>query len=162
MTELSARDDDERSPVFSGTVYATTVAIGGRAIAIRGDSGSGKSDLALRLIDRGAVLLSDDYTHIEARDGRAIASPAPNIAGLIEVRGLGPMAMPYVDAAPVALVVALAPPSGPPPERCPSETRTTRLCGVDLPLIHIHGLDASAPIKVELALKAMGGQGVTS
>lgn len=161
MTEFSARDENEQSPAFSGTVYTTTVAIGGRAIAIRGDSGSGKSDLALRLIDRGAVLLSDDYTHVEARGGQVIASPAPNIAGLIEVRGLGPVAMPHIGEAPIALVVALAPLSGPPPERCPAEGLTMRLCGVDLPLIRLRGLDASAPIKVELALKVLAGQRVT-
>lgn len=159
MTQFPARDEDERSPAFSGTAYATSVAIGGKAIVIRGDSGSGKSDLALRLIDRGAVLLSDDYTHVEARGGQAIASPAPNIAGLIEVRSLGPVGMPNIDEAPIALVVELTPPSGAPPERCPAERLTTRLCGVDLPMVHLRGLEASAPIKVELALKVLAGQG---
>lgn len=159
MTELSATAEDERSPDFCGAVHATTVAIDGRAIVIRGESGAGKSDLALRLIDRGAQLLSDDYTHVETRDGQVIASPAPNITGLIEVRGLGPVEMPHTDQAPVALVVAIAPPSGPEPERYPPEGLSTRLCGVDLPLLHLRGLEASAPIKVELALKGAGGQG---
>lgn len=159
MSTFPAHDEEERSAAFSGTVHATSVAIEGQAVLIRGESGFGKSDLALRLIDRGAMLLSDDYTLVEAEGGRVIARSAPNIAGLIEVRGLGPIPMPHVDAAPVALVVTLAPPSGPAPERCPAEGITVRLCGVDIPLLHLRGLEASAPIKVELALKTVTGQG---
>lgn len=161
MTETFAPDEDEYSPAFTGTVHGTTVVIGGKGVVIRGESGAGKSDLALRLIDRGAQLLSDDYTHVEARDGRVIARPAPNIVGLIEVRGLGPVAMPHAEEAPVALIVTLAPPTAPGPERYPPEGLRARLCGVEVPLIGLHGLEASAPIKVELALKGAGGQGTT-
>ncbi len=159
MTDLPARTEDERSPMFSGAVHATTVAIEGRGVLIRGESGSGKSDLALRLIDRGATLVSDDYTQVAARDGQAIATPAPNIAGLIEVRGLGPVAMPHIAEAPVALIVTLSPPASLVPERYPPEGLTARLCGVDVPLMHLYGLEASAPLKVELALKIMPRQG---
>jgi len=159
MTKAVGPDEDEHFPAFSGMVHGTTVVIGGKGVIIRGDSGAGKSDLALRLIDRGAQLLSDDYTQIEACDGWVIARPAPNIVGLIEVRGLGPVEMPHAEEAPVALVVALAPPSGPPPERYPPEGMTARLCGIDIPLLNLHGLEASAPIKVELALKGADGQG---
>lgn len=150
---------DEHSRAFSGAVHGTAVVIGGKGVIIRGDSGAGKSDLALRLIDRGAQLLSDDYTRVEACDGHVIARPAPNIAGLIEVRGLGPVEMPHIEEAPVALIVVLASPFGPKPERYPPEGLAVRLCGIDIPLLHLHGLEASAPIKVELALKQVGGQG---
>lgn len=159
MSAFSAHDEEERSAAFSGAIHATSVAIEGQAVLFRGESGFGKSDLALRLIDRGAMLLSDDYTLVEAKDGRVVARSAPNIAGLIEVRGLGPVAMPHVAEAPVALVVMLAPPSGPAPERCPAEGVTVQLCGVDVPVLHLCGLEPSAPIKVELALKAIAGQG---
>lgn len=159
MIEPVASDDHEHAPAFSGAIHATAVVIDGQAVIIRGDSGTGKSDLALRLIDRGASLLSDDYTLVEAHEGHAIARPAPNIAGLIEVRGLGPVNMAHADEAPVALIVRLASPSGPEPERYPPEGLTTRLCGIDLPLLHLYGLEASAPIKVELALRRVGGQG---
>lgn len=60
--------------LYSETLHATSVSIGGRAILIEGVSGAGKSDLALRLIDRGAVLVSDDYSIVERRNGQIIAS----------------------------------------------------------------------------------------
>ena len=73
----------------SEMLHASTVAIQGRAVLIEGLSGSGKSDLALRLIDRGAALVSDDYTLVKHRGDGLVACAAPNIAGKIEVRGLG-------------------------------------------------------------------------
>src|SRR5437763_620964 len=74
---------------MSRTVRGTSIAIGGRGVLLRGESGSGKSDLALRLIDRGAVLVSDDYTQVRAEHGRRIASAPGAIAGKSEVRGVG-------------------------------------------------------------------------
>ena len=71
---------------MSEMLHVSSVAIGGRAVLIAGASGHGKSDLALRLIDRGAKLISDDYTIVEAKDGRLWASPPATIAGKIEVR----------------------------------------------------------------------------
>jgi serine kinase of HPr protein (carbohydrate metabolism regulator) len=62
---------------MSETVHATCVAIDGRGILIRGRSGAGKSDLALRLIDRGARLVSDDYTILAASGGRLRAAAPP-------------------------------------------------------------------------------------
>ena len=69
------------SRLSSETVHASTVAIDGRAVLISGPSGSGKSDLALRLLDRGFSLVSDDQTHVRREGDRLIASPPPNIAG---------------------------------------------------------------------------------
>jgi serine kinase of HPr protein (carbohydrate metabolism regulator) len=87
------------------TVYqATGVAIGGRGLLIEGPPGSGKSSLALALIDRGARLIGDDAVTLELREGRLWALPPPNVAGLIEVRNAGLVACDAV-AAPVALVV---------------------------------------------------------
>src|SRR3546814_16917096 len=74
---------------------------------IEGRSGSGKSDLALRLIDRGAKLVSDDYTIVRRKGKMLLASPPENIAGKIEVRGIGLVEMTHVSDVPVALVVQL-------------------------------------------------------
>ncbi|BAV65882.1 HPr kinase [Sphingobium cloacae] len=136
----------------SQTLHATSVAIGGRAVLLQGPSGAGKSDLALRLIDRGAVLVSDDYTILTAEGGRLIASAPATIAGRMEVRGIGVVDMPHRDGAPVALIAHL----GEGTERLPVEGESRRLAGIDIPLVHIAALEASAPVKVELALKAMG------
>ena len=71
------------------TVHASTVAVDGRAVLITGPSGSGKSDLALRLLDRGFILVSDDQTIVKKDGDRLLASAPPNIAGKLEVRGIG-------------------------------------------------------------------------
>jgi serine kinase of HPr protein (carbohydrate metabolism regulator) len=73
----------------SETIHVSSVAIDGRAVLIGGRSGAGKSDLALRLIDRGAALISDDYTFVRRDRDRAFASAPERIAGRIEMRGVG-------------------------------------------------------------------------
>jgi len=86
---------------------ASAVAIAGRAILIEGPSGSGKSSLVLALIDRGATLIGDDGVALDAEDGRLLASPAPAIAGLLEVRNVGLVRRQTAARVPVALVVRL-------------------------------------------------------
>ncbi|HEX7781880.1 MAG TPA: HPr kinase/phosphatase C-terminal domain-containing protein [Sphingobium sp.] len=140
----------------SETLHATTVAIGGRAVMICGVSGSGKSDLALRLIDRGATLVSDDYT-VAKRVGRAsamhlIATPSANIAGKIEIRGIGIVDIPHKTDVPVALIVDLFDIV----DRMPETPLTRRIAGVDVPVMKIAPREPSAPIKVEYALRAFG------
>lgn len=90
-------------------IHATTVALGNKGILLLGDSGRGKSDLALRLIKQmGAVLVADDRTDLSVQNRRLIAScPAP-LQGLLEVRGLGIVKMPFIAAAEVCLAVELA------------------------------------------------------
>ncbi|SCW52376.1 Hpr(Ser) kinase/phosphatase [Sphingobium faniae] len=136
----------------SQTLHATSVAIGGRVVLLQGPSGAGKSDLALRLIDRGAVLVSDDYTILTADGGRLVATAPAAIAGKMEVRGIGLVDVPHRDGAPVALIAHLDGVT----ERLPTQEESRRFAGIDIPLVHIAALEASAPIKVELALKAMG------
>ena len=132
-------------------LHASCVAIGGRAVLITGDSGSGKSDLALRLIDRGAVLVSDDQVELSVENKRLIAAAPTTIAGQIEVRGLGIVAMPHHSPMPVSLLIEL----GAPLERMP-EPREQSLCGVAVPAIALDPFEASAPIKAELALSEWG------
>jgi len=140
--------------VSSETVHGTCVAIGGRGVLIEGQSGSGKSDLALRLIDRGAMLVSDDYT-VLVRDGKGLVARAPaNIAGKIEVRGVGIVEMAQAGDTPLGLVVRLVDA----PERLPVDDAVRRIAGVKLPEIALNALEPSAPIKVELALKRAAGR----
>jgi serine kinase of HPr protein (carbohydrate metabolism regulator) len=138
--------------VSSETLHASCVAIDGRAVLIEGRSGSGKSDLALRLIDRGAQLVSDDYTVLLRERGRLLAQPPATIAGRIEVRGLGIVEMPYAEGVPVALIVELADAV----ERMPPERVERRIAGVTLPEIAVVAHEGSAPIKVALALSRIG------
>jgi serine kinase of HPr protein (carbohydrate metabolism regulator) len=121
-------------------------------VLISGPSGSGKSDLALRLLDRGFTLVSDDQT-IVRRDGeRLIASPPPNIAGKLEIRGIGIVEMEHVGDMPVALLVELTSDI----QRLPDDDRERPILGVPLPLISVDAMAASAPSKVALALDRMG------
>ncbi len=132
----------------SETLHATSVAIDGRAVLLEGVSGTGKSDLALRLIDRGATLISDDQTLL-VRQGTALVARAPaTIRGGIEARGLGIVTLPYVDAVPVALIVRL----GAEPMRMP-ERRQRRLAGIVVREIAFEAFHASTPIKIEWALR---------
>lgn len=133
----------------SETIHASCVAIGGVAVLIEGQSGAGKSDLALRLIDRGGVLVSDDYTWLLRRDGQLIACPPVNLAGKIEVRGIGILEMDHVADVPVGLIVVIV--EAPP--RMPGEGRRRRIAGVELHEIALPSLEPSAPIKVEMALR---------
>jgi serine kinase of HPr protein (carbohydrate metabolism regulator) len=132
----------------SDRLHATTVAVDGLAVMIEGASGSGKSDLALRLIDRGAILVSDDQTLV-VRSGKTLLARAPTtIAGRIEVRGIGILAMPHVEDVPVALLVRVDGAV----ERMP-ERRARRIAGIDVRQFAVDPFHASAPIKVEFALR---------
>jgi len=137
---------------MTATLHASCVAIAGRGVLLTGASGAGKSDLALRLIDRGAVLVGDDGLVIEARDGRLHARPGPNIEGQMEVRGLGILAFPWVEA-PLALAITLDQPV----PRMPDELLPVRVIeGLTLPMIALDPFESSAPVKVEKALSLYG------
>lgn len=132
------------------TIHATTVAIDGRAIILRGPSGSGKSDLALRLIESGAELVSDDRTILTATGGDLVAAAPGAIAGLLEVRGVGLLSLPYRDAAPVALVADLDTTGV--PARLPDPAAET-LEGISVPRVDLSPFEASAPAKLRAALR---------
>jgi HPr Serine kinase C-terminal domain len=130
------------------TIHASTVAIEGRGVMILGASGAGKSDLALRLIDRGAMLVADDYTELSSDGGTLVASAPATIAGRIEVRGLGIVPTPHVDHVPVALAVQL----GADAPRMPEPSSVT-LAGVAVRCFALDPRPASAPLVIELALR---------
>ena len=134
------------------TIHASSVASEGRAVLISGPSGSGKSDLALRLIDRGFTLVSDDQTIVRREGEQLLASAPATIAGKLEVRGIGIVEMDRIDDVPVALLVELTHEI----HRLPDENRERPLLGIGLPLVSIDAMTASAPSKVALALDRMG------
>ena len=136
----------------SDTVHTSCVAIGGRAVLIGGRSGRGKSDLALRLIDRGARLVSDDYTFVKRTGGKLLAAAPETIAGKIEVRGVGIVELPAERDVPVSLYVDLDMDA----TRLPTEREDRMVAGVPIPVVGLSALEASAPIKVEAALKQLG------
>ena len=133
-------------------LHASTVALDGRAVLISGPSGSGKSDLALRMLDRGFTLVSDDQTIVRKVDGRLLAAAPPTIHGKLEIRGVGIVEVETVSDVPVALVVELTSDI----QRLPDDSRERLVLDVNLPLISVDALTASAPSKVALALDRLG------
>jgi len=145
--------DSARGPRLSAeTLHASTVAVDGRAVLITGPSGSGKSDLALRLLDRGFTLVSDDQTIVRKDGDRLLATAPPTIAGKLEIRGIGIVEMDQIDNVPVALLVELTSDI----QRLPDDNRERPILGIKLPLISIDAMTASAPSKVAVALDRMG------
>jgi serine kinase of HPr protein (carbohydrate metabolism regulator) len=140
------------SRLSAETVHASCVASEGRAVLITGPSGSGKSDLTLRLLDRGFTLVSDDQTIVRKDGDRLVASAPPTIAGKLEIRGIGIVDMERTDNIPVALLVELTSEI----QRLPDDSRERPILGVKLPLITIDAMTASAPSKVALGLDRMG------
>jgi len=138
--------------VSAENVHGTSVARDGRAVLLTGPSGSGKSDLALRLIDRGFTLVSDDQTILSRAGDRLTASAPTQIRGKMEIRGLGIVEMETDSDVPLALIVELTSEI----ERIPAEGRMRQILGHSLPLVRIDAMTASAPAKVALALDRMG------
>lgn len=140
-------------------VHGTCVLVGARAVLIRGAAGSGKSDLAFRLI-RGegasALLVADDQVGIANEEGRLIASPPAALAGLLELRGLGLLPLPFAARAEVALIVDLVPRDA--VTRLP-EPRFVNLEAVSLPAVALHAFDLTAAEKVRLALETIPAKG---
>ena len=138
-------------------VHATTVAIDGRGVLIRGAPGGGKSDPALRLIDAGARLVADDQTGLRRDGGRLIAAAPAASAGRLEVRGLGIVEVPRLAEAPVGLVVDLIPAEE--VQRLP-EPASVLLHGVRVPRLAIAPFQASAAAKLRPAARAGGAAGL--
>ena len=136
-------------------IQATCVVVEGLGVLLRGPSGSGKSDLALRLIDGGARLVADDGVELRREGERLLARLPPtapdSVRGRIEVRGLGILPAPAVAEAPLDLVIDLV--AADAVERLP-EPMTAELLGVALPLLRLCAQEPSAAAKVRLAVRA--------
>ena len=149
---ISNSSEPGKSRLSSETLHASTVALDGRAVVISGPSGSGKSDLALRLLDRGFILVSDDQTIVRRSGEQLIASAPPTISGKLEIRGVGIVTMEQVDDVPVAMLVELTSEI----QRLPDDSRERPILGISLPLISVDAMTASAASKVALALDRLG------
>lgn len=142
MTTTTGRGDQQK-------MHATAVAISGAGVMICGKSGSGKSDLALRLIDRGATLISDDYVVINRQSENLLLSPPSNLAGKLEVRSLGILQREHVSEIALKLIVNL---KGN-PDRFPMDRQVMILLGIAVPFCTLDAMETSAAIKAELALQ---------
>ncbi len=129
------------------TVHGTTVAVAGAGVLLQGASGSGKSDLALRLIDGGAILIADDRTILSRQGAQVVAEPPEPLRGILEVRGIGLIRVPTLVSIQLRLAVDLDMPS----DRLPAPILST-LSGVDIPLIRLSAFESSAPAKIRLAV----------
>ena len=136
-------------------IHGTAISIGGHAVLIMGESGSGKSDLALRLIDRGAILISDDVVFLETRDNTPILTVAPTIAGKIEVRGVGISNVDFLASAPLRLVIEFVDA----PDRLPEDIAHTTIGDYVVPVSRLNPFEQSSAIKVEYALRAVLDRG---
>lgn len=146
-------------------VHGTAIALAGRAALIRGAAGSGKSDLALRclaqpasdLISGQAMLVADDQVLAGVRGGKLCLTCPATIEGLLEVRGLGIVAVPTQDEAELDLLVDLV--AAEDVQRLPDPDAAAELMGVQVRRLALYPFEASAPLKLLLALQGAAGAG---
>ena len=132
-------------------LHASCIQLGGVGVVLLGASGVGKSDLALRLIDAGALLVADDQLRVEVGPSGLLGRPAATLAGLLEVRGLGIVRLPYCRVSPLGLAVELD--AAGPVLRLPEPSCHTVL-GVGLRRLCLDPHEASAVAKIRLGLSA--------
>lgn len=132
---------------------ASCVAIEGRGVVIEGEPGSGKSSLALALIDRGASLVGDDGFALELRDGALWGAPPPRCSGKLEIRNVGIVDLPAAPA-PLALVIRLDRAA---PRQAESRERAG-IEGFDLPLVRLFPDTPALPLRVEWAIRIHGAR----
>jgi len=135
-------------------IHATCVALGGKGALLCGEPGAGKSDLALRFLSMFvgdcAALVADDQTVLSREGGRLYAHAPKATAGLIEVRGIGIVEVAHLARTELVLVAELA--TGEEIERLPDPAPRTTLLGVEVPLVRLAAFEASAPVKLKIAL----------
>lgn len=141
-----------RSREECGNIHGTCVLVLGIGVLLRGPSGSGKSDLALRLIEAGAHLVADDRVDLRWEGEQLMARAPERLRGVLEVRGVGLVTMPHVETTALALVVDLVPPDR--IERLPDPT-VAPLCGGSLPRLTLAPFEVSAAAKLKAAVAAL-------
>ncbi|MFQ3621988.1 MAG: HPr kinase/phosphatase C-terminal domain-containing protein [Acetobacteraceae bacterium] len=136
-------------------VHGSCCAWDGLAVLLRGEPGSGKSDLALRLVDSGFVLVADDRVELALEGGRLVAAAPAALAGLIEVRGIGILEVRTRARAPLALLADLSPAGE--AERLP-EPSSERLLGIEIPRVRLAPQSPSAVARLRVALDVLAGR----
>lgn len=141
--------------------YGTCVALGAGAALLLGPPGSGKSDLALRFImlapegpGEKTALVADDQVRLQAVGNRIVARPPSTIAGKIEVRGVGIVDVPFCPEAVLKLAIRLTPHYDV-PRLPPTEPATMEFVGQQVPVLALTPFEASAPLKLKLALQCI-------
>ena len=142
----------DQAPTHGTAHQASAVAIAGRALMIEGAPGSGKSSLALALIDRGATLIGDDGVMLTADGARVLISPHPRIAGLLEVRNLGLITRPVATTVPLALVLVL---DAGAPRHIDAPDMVER-AGVAVPMVRLWPDSPVLALRAEIALAQFG------
>lgn len=138
-------------------MHATIVEVDGTGVLLRGPSGSGKSDLALRLIDGGAVLVSDDYVELTKTEDCLLARAPEALAGKLEVRGVGILKVSSVEECAIAIVVELV--ESEKVDRLP-EPEQTEIAGVNVPVVRLAAFEASTAAKIRALVKYGLAQGM--
>lgn len=135
-------------------IHASCIAIEGVGVLLLGPSGAGKSDLALRLIDTGAVLVADDYVNLRAAHDKLLASPPPAIAGALEIRGVGILRMDHLQCCPVGVAVDLVDTGAVPRLPAPGWRIWE---GVAVPAWRLAPFESSAPAKIRMMVAGLTG-----
>ena len=136
-------------------IYASCVAFGDDGVLILGESGSGKSDLALRLINDGAKLVADDRCEVFNQNQILIAKAPETIKGLIEARGIGIIKLEYQEQAEIKLVIRLS--TQDKIQRLP-EIKTSKICDIDIKEFLLYPFEVSTTAKIKLVLKIATNQ----
>ncbi|MDF2382360.1 hypothetical protein JMG10_12830 [Nostoc ellipsosporum NOK] len=134
----------------SEAILGACVAIDGRGVLIEARDEAQRTDLLLRLLDRGATLVADTRTVCVRRGAELLGTAPTGTAGRVEIRGIGSVELPSLAEVPVALIAVVLDTA----PRVPEDRRNQRIAGVDVPVIALAANEPAAPIKVEYALKA--------
>ncbi|WP_416896686.1 MAG: HPr kinase/phosphorylase [Minwuia sp.] len=147
-----------RNAEAAGPLHANAVQVAGQGLLIRGPAGSGKSDLTLRLVEAGALLVADDRTEVRVEGERLVARAPSVLRELIEVRGLGVIRLPAERCLAECRLSAVVDLVGDPTsiQRMPRIDESA-IEGVRLPLLEFWPFEASAAVKLRMFALTLNG-----